>query len=222
MKKSNLVHLCFWSLCALLVTGCQTKSGNIWDDNQTGAYYKNKNNTSSLWDKISGKGEIAGPLEDEFVPLNEEDLKAQFAEARVPQPSKDLGEGDVPAASQFSDPAGALAGIFTPVYFNTDQHVLKNKDYLENIRKMARYLKDHPKTYVIIEGHCDERGPEQYNLALGTRRANFVRSLLIKEGAHPDQLHTISYGKDKPFESGHSPESWSKNRRAHFRVTDQR
>jgi len=83
---------------------------------------------------------------------------------------------------------------------------------------MATYLKAHPHTYVIVEGHCDERGPEAYNLALGTRRAQHVRSLLIQHGVNVDQLHTISYGKEQPEAYGHSPQDWAKNRRAHFKI----
>ena len=72
--------------------------------------------------------------------------------------------------------------------------------------------------YVIIEGHCDERGPEAYNLALGTRRANYVRSIFLKTGVKADQIHTVSLGKEYPFALGHNQEAWKQNRRAHFRV----
>jgi peptidoglycan-associated lipoprotein len=219
MKKSTTIQACLWGLCAILATGCQKKSGNIWEDNQTGGQYIKKN-TSALWDTITGKGDgLAGPIEEQFVPLNEDDLKTQFAESPiVPQPSRDLGEGGVPRAEQFDSPKGDLASVFRPVFFNTDEFTVKNKDYMESIHRMAAYLKTHPNTYVIIEGHCDERGPEAYNLSLGTRRANHIRSLLIKEGVHPDQLHTISYGKERPFAMEHGPDAWAQNRRAHFRV----
>ncbi len=218
MKRVNIVRISLWSLSALLVCGCQSKSGNIWDDNQTGAKYKYGDNSSSLWENKEGE-EVSGPIEEDFVPLNDEDLKMQFAEAGIAQPSHELGEGGVPGADQFETPTGELATVFHPVFFNTDQHTLSNKDYIQGVRKMAAYLKAHPKTFVIVEGHCDERGPEAYNQSLGSRRANYVRSLLVKEGASPDQLHTISYGKERPFDQGHGPDAWSQNRRAHFRVT---
>ncbi|HEY5235484.1 MAG TPA: OmpA family protein, partial [Rhabdochlamydiaceae bacterium] len=123
---------------------------------------------------------------------------------------------------EFGDPTGSLASIFTPVFFNTDEHSVKGKEYLESVRRIAAYMKSHPNTNVIVEGYCDERGPEAYNLSLGTKRANFVRSLLVKEGVNPDQVHTISFGKEKPFDTAHNPDAWSKNRRAHFRVHDKR
>jgi peptidoglycan-associated lipoprotein len=223
MKKSKVLKVCFLSVCALLATGCQSRSGNIWDDNQTGAGYKYDQSTSALWDATSKKeGGLAGPVDEEFIPLNEDDLKTQFAERSVRQPSRDLGEAGMPSVDEFADPKGSLASIFTPVFFSTDEHTVKGKEYLESVRRIAAYMKSHPNINVIVEGYCDERGPEAYNLSLGTKRANFVRTLLVKEGVHPDQVHTISFGKEKPFDQNHNPDAWSKNRRAHFRVHQKR
>jgi peptidoglycan-associated lipoprotein len=215
MKKT--MHVCLLALCTLLSTSCQKKSGNIWDDNQTGAKYKQDNKTAALWDS-SKEG---GPADEDFIPLNDDDLKNQFADAAAPAPSRELGEKGMPSADQFEAPHGQLASIFTPLFFETDQYILKNKESLNVIHRVAAYLKAHPQTYVIVEGHCDERGPEAYNLALGTRRSSFVRTLLIKEGVKPDQIHTVSLGKEHPFALGHTPDAWSQNRRAHFRVHSQ-
>jgi peptidoglycan-associated lipoprotein len=201
----------------LISTSCQKKSGNIWDDNQTGAKYKKDNATAALWDSSKD----GGPIDEEFIPLNDEDLRNQFADAASPAPSRELGERGMPSAEQFKAPQGQLASIFAPVFFNTDEHTLKDKEHLSALSRAAAYLKAHPKTYVIIEGHCDERGPEAYNLALGTRRSNFVRSQLIKAGVKPDQIHTVSLGKEHPFALGHNSEAWKQNRRAHFRVHTQ-
>ncbi len=206
--------LSFSALCILITASCQKKSGNIWDDNQTGAKYKHDNATTALWNNSRD----GGPAEEEFIPLNDDDLKNQFADAAVPAPSRELGEKGMPSAEQFETPSGALASVFAPVFFNTDEFTVKNKEDLNVLHRAAAYLKAHPKTYVIIEGHCDERGPEAYNLALGTRRSSYVRSLLIKDGVKPDQIHTVSLGKEHPFALGHNPEAWSQNRRAHFRV----
>ncbi len=203
----------------LMAVGCQKKSGNIWEDNQTGAGYSHEN-AASLWGNSSSSENqisLASPSET-FLPLNDEDLKAQFADGAVPQPSTGLGEGGTPGIDEFGNPTGELASLFRPVFFNTDDHILRNKDYLESVNHIASYLKTHPGTYVVIEGHADERGPEAYNLALGSRRANYVRTLLVKQGVDLNQIHTISYGKEKPFLVGHGPDTWSQNRRAHFRV----
>lgn len=221
MKKHPLIQTLFWTLCVVFITGCQKKSGNIWEDNQTGGQYiHDEKSTSSLW-QSSGDG-LAGPLNEEFVPLNDEDLRTQFSSSSVPQPRHDLGEGGTPSAEHFEAAKGALASVFSPIFFDTDQYTIVSNRHGEALNKAAAYLKANPRTYIIIEGHCDERGPEQYNLALGTRRANSVRTYLVKHGVSPDQIHTISFGKEQPFALGHNPDAWSQNRRAHFRIHAQR
>lgn len=220
MKRLQLLRLVVCGMAFVLATGCQKKSGDMWEDNQTGAQYSKKN-ASSLWGHgapVADNDGFTGPSDETFVPLNDEDLKAQFADGAIPQSSRELGEGGLPSADQFGAPTGEMASILSPVFFNTDDHILRGKEYMERLNRMASYLKAHPKTSVILEGHCDERAGEAYNLALGTRRANYVRSLLVKQGVNPDQLHTISYGKEHPFSNGHDPDAWAQNRRVHFRV----
>ena len=80
-------------------------------------------------------------------------------------------------------------------------------------------LKRNPSWVVTIEGHCDERGTAEYNLALGERRANAARAYLVSLGIPADRLRTISYGKEFPFDPGHDEAAWARNRRAHFVVT---
>ena len=134
----TIMRVCTLALCTLLATGCQKKSGNIWDDNQTGAKYKNNNNnTSNLWDK--SKDGLAGPADEDFIPLNDEDLKNQFADIAA-QSTRELGEKGMPSADQFETPKGSLASIFAPIFFETDQHVVTKKDHLEAIHRAAAYL----------------------------------------------------------------------------------
>ena len=80
-------------------------------------------------------------------------------------------------------------------------------------------LKKNPQWVVTIEGHCDERGTAEYNLALGERRAAAVKTYMVSLGIAPDRLRTVSYGKEFPFDQGHTEDAWSKNRRAHFVIT---
>jgi peptidoglycan-associated lipoprotein len=80
-------------------------------------------------------------------------------------------------------------------------------------------LKKNPQWVVTIEGHCDERGTAEYNLALGERRAAAVKTYMVSLGIAPDRLRTVSYGKEFPFDQGHNDEAWSQNRRAHFVIT---
>lgn len=70
----------------------------------------------------------------------------------------------------------------------------------------------------MVEGHTDERAPAGYNVALGMRRANHIRALLVKNGIDPNRVYTVSHGKEQPIAAGHSPEDWKVNRRAEFKI----
>ena len=85
----------------------------------------------------------------------------------------------------------------------------------------AEILKKYPEWVITIEGHSDERGTAEYNLALGNRRAAAARDYLMSLGIPADRLRTVSYGKEFPFDPTHSEAAWSKNRRAHFVLTSQ-
>lgn len=86
----------------------------------------------------------------------------------------------------------------------------------EILRTKAKWLQENPGVAVMIEGHCDERGTNDYNIALGDRRANNVKSFLTDLGIAPSRMKTISYGEEKPKVPGHDESAWSQNRRAHF------
>ena len=83
----------------------------------------------------------------------------------------------------------------------------------------AEVLRKYPTWIITIEGHCDERGTAEYNLALGERRALAAKTYLVSLGIPTERLRTVSYGKEFPFDPGHDEAAWSKNRRAHFVVT---
>lgn len=110
------------------------------------------------------------------------------------------------------------AGALKTVYFDFNSAGLSNdtKDALNN---NAQFLKTNASVKVEIEGHADERGGVQFNLALGEKRAKVVRDYLQGLGVEGNRLSTISLGKEKPVSFGHDEESWSKNRRANFKVT---
>jgi len=86
------------------------------------------------------------------------------------------------------------------------------------LEKNATWMKNNPNAKVRIEGNCDERGTNEYNMALGERRANSGKKYLIKLGIMEPQLSTISYGEEKPLDPGHNEEAWAKNRRDHFPI----
>ena len=89
----------------------------------------------------------------------------------------------------------------------------------KTLEENAVVLKKYATWAVTIEGHCDERGTAEYNLALGERRAVAARAYLVSLGISADRLRTVSYGKEFPFDPGHDEGAWSKNRRAHFVIT---
>ena len=101
------------------------------------------------------------------------------------------------------------------VYFDYDAYVLSEPAKRILDEKVA-FLKRYPKAKVTIEGHCDERGTTEYNLALGERRANSALQYLTNSGVSRTNLTTISYGKERPAATGHDEASWAKNRRDHF------
>ena len=105
-----------------------------------------------------------------------------------------------------------------PVFFELDSDELTS-DAQQALNENAGVLKKYATWAVTIEGHCDERGTAEYNLALGERRAVNTRAYLMSLGVVADRMRTVSYGKEFPFDSAHSESAFSKNRRAHFVIT---
>ena len=99
------------------------------------------------------------------------------------------------------------------VYFETDKHNISSASAYV-LESQANWLKSTPGFQLLIEGHCDERGTREYNLALGERRGNSVKEFLTSLGVDPGRLTVISYGKERPSAEGSTSESWSENRRA--------
>ena len=105
-----------------------------------------------------------------------------------------------------------------PVFFGLDQSDVDTSSQ-QVLQSNADVLKKYPSWQITIEGHCDERGTAEYNLALGERRAVAARTYLVSLGISADRIKTVSYGKEFPFDPAHNEGAWSKNRRAHFVVT---
>ena len=108
-------------------------------------------------------------------------------------------------------------GGVRPVFFDYDRALLSPASE-QILEENARWIKRFPTATVIVEGHCDERGSEEYNLALGDRRAQATRDYLLDAGVSATQLEALSFGEERPFERCHDETCWSKNRRAHFVV----
>jgi peptidoglycan-associated lipoprotein len=107
-------------------------------------------------------------------------------------------------------------GYIRDAYFNYDEATLDGAAQ-DALQTSATWLKGDGSGYnVLIEGHCDERGTEQYNLALGDRRANTAKDYLVTLGINSGRIRTVSYGEERPFDDGHDDSAWAKNRRAHI------
>jgi peptidoglycan-associated lipoprotein len=105
-----------------------------------------------------------------------------------------------------------------PVFFKYDSDTL-DEEARQVLTDNAAVLKSNTNWAITIEGHCDERGTAEYNLALGDGRALAARDYLVSLGVPADRLSTVSYGKEFPFDPGHQESAWSQNRRAHFLLT---
>ena len=105
------------------------------------------------------------------------------------------------------------SGVKDRVFFATNETVLTTASR-ETLRKQAEWLRRNSKINVVLEGHADERGTREYNLALGERRANSAKDYLMTYGISSNRISVISYGKERPVDSGSNPLAWSKNRRS--------
>jgi peptidoglycan-associated lipoprotein len=112
--------------------------------------------------------------------------------------------------------AGSDAGL-TTIYFDYDASALR-PDAKDGLKANAGFLRSNPGSGVLIEGNCDERGSEEYNLALGMRRAEAAKRYLMDLGIEGSRLTTISYGEERPAEPGSSEAAWAKNRRDDFKI----
>ena len=105
------------------------------------------------------------------------------------------------------------SGVPDRVFFATNESILTTRSR-ETLRKQATWLRENSGISVVLEGHADERGTREYNLALGERRANAAKDYLMTYGVSASRISVISYGKERPVDSGSNPLSWSKNRRS--------
>jgi peptidoglycan-associated lipoprotein len=116
-------------------------------------------------------------------------------------------------------PAPEPAVSLDPIYFDFDKSNLK-PDASATLDKNAEWLSKNSTAKIRIEGNCDERGTNEYNMALGERRANSAKQYLLKLGVSAERLSTVSYGEEKPVDPGHDEAAWIKNRRDDFKVIE--
>jgi len=133
-----------------------------------------------------------------------------------------LREQELKAMREREAAAAAAKGSgFENIYFGFDQYAL-TPEARATLKKHADWLRANRGYAMRIEGHCDERGTNEYNLALGQRRADATKKYLVGLGVDSKRLSTVSYGEEKPLDPGHDEGAWTKNRRAQFAVTKQK
>ncbi|MGM0451780.1 MAG: peptidoglycan-associated lipoprotein Pal [Thermodesulfobacteriota bacterium] len=169
-----------------------------------------------------------GPGPDQ--PTDEQQVEPDSGEegqkgAEVGEKEGELGEEDLEQKRRAREKAEQKAEaekekeqfVSRNIYFAFDDASL-SEQARNRLREKARWLRENTESTVIIEGHCDERGTEEYNLALGSRRAESVKDFLVNAGVDASRLITISYGEEQPAVSGQNPDAWAKNRRVEFRI----
>ncbi len=108
--------------------------------------------------------------------------------------------------------------VFYDIHFDFDKYALRAEDR-DSLNRYAKWFQDNRRYFILVEGHCDEMGTEEYNLALGERRAEAVSKYLIDLGVAPGRIKTVSYGEAYPLDPAQTDEAFAKNRRAHFIVS---
>ncbi|NCN44202.1 MAG: peptidoglycan-associated lipoprotein [Piscirickettsiaceae bacterium CG_4_9_14_3_um_filter_43_564] len=193
MSLSGLKQLFFVGILGVTLVGCSSTPSN--EDSASSAAATQTNE-----DKAAAEAEAAKLAAEEA-----EAAKLAEAEANaVPTNAAGMTADDLFAALQ-----GKV------VNFEFDRSEVRSEFY--NVIKLnADYMALNSRANITIEGHCDERGTREYNLALGERRANAVKNALIAEGISPSRISVISYGEERPVDAAHNERAWSKNRRAEF------
>ncbi len=163
---------------------------------------------------------VAGGCAKKQVVKEDEGLaRSDAATSQVPDSTTAPAPTQIPQESVIKDESLTESAMdmkpFETIYFDLDSYVLR-QDARDALDKNARWMLKNTSGVVRLEGHCDERGSDEYNLALGEKRAMAARNYLATLGIPGDRLETISYGKEKPADPGHNEAAWAKNRRVDF------
>jgi len=202
VKKS--VSILILILClALVLTGCPKKTVVVRREQPP----VQKSEEARRLEAERAEKEAREAKERELARIREEEAKqpagGELEKSLVAKRERGI-EGEVFETKLLKD-----------IHFDFDKYDIRRGDE-EILRENAALIKKYPKVKIQIEGHCDERGTVEYNLALGERRANNTKKYLVSLGIASNRISTISYGKEKPLDPGRNEEAWAKNRRAHI------
>jgi peptidoglycan-associated lipoprotein len=197
MVKKSLSLLVLILCLGLIMAGCPKKTVMKEEPSAT---------KSEEARKLEAEQAAKEAKERELAKMKEEEAKRaqekEFEKSLVAKKTPGI-EGEVFESSLLKD-----------IHFDFDKYDIRPAD-AEILKGNAALLTRYPKMKIQIEGHCDERGTVEYNLALGERRANSTKKYLITLGLAGDRVSAISYGKERPLDPGHNEEAWAKNRRGH-------
>ena len=218
MVKSAFITTVLLSSLVLLSSGCSKKSVIPPEGTELGG------------SELSGGTDINYPPADGYseTGLAAEPSADSYSEtglaAEESMDSTGFGSGSLSINSdadqqstEYRRTHGRSSVVFRPIYFDFDQAGI-NSEMAPILSTNATYMKETPNTVIIIEGNCDERGTNEYNLALGERRAINTREYLIDLGVSPTRIRTVSYGEERPLFTGQNEMDWSQNRRVDFIV----
>jgi len=202
MVKKSVSIFVFMLCLGLVLAGCPKKTVVVRRDQPSGQ-----------------KSEEASKLEAERAAREEREAKerelARIREEEAKQPTGGELEKSLVAKKERGIEGEVFeTKLLKDIHFDFDKYDIRRGDE-EILKENAVLLKKYPKTEIQIEGHCDERGTVEYNLALGERRANHTKKYLVSLGIASNRISTISYGKEKPLDPGRNEDAWAKNRRAH-------
>jgi peptidoglycan-associated lipoprotein len=207
MVRKSLSIIILILCCGLILMGCPKKT-----------VVKEEPSVKRA-EELASEKEKAAKLEAERAPKEKEAREKELARIREEEAKKarekEFEKTLVPKKEPGIEGEVLESKLLKDIHFDFDKFDIRPGD-AEILKGNAALLMKHPTIKIQIEGHCDERGTSEYNLALGERRANSAKKYLISLGMPVDRISTISYGKEKPLDPGHNEEAWSKNRRDHF------
>lgn len=217
MKKKNYIIFLIFILCmGLILMGCPKKT--VVKDEPSVAQQEAARKEA---ERLAREREAREAREAREKELREKEVREREAaklKEREEQAKREFEKGLVAKRTPGIEGQVFESPLLKRIHFDFDKYDIRPQD-AEILKQNAEVLKRFPTVKIQIEGHCDERGTEEYNLALGERRANSVRNYLISLGIVADRITTISYGEERPLDPAQNEEAWAKNRRAEFVIT---
>jgi peptidoglycan-associated lipoprotein len=209
MFKKSLIGLSFILCLGLLVSGCAKKSVMKEEPSVTAG-----ETSATEREKTRLEAERKEKEARESAIKEKEAARIKEEEAKKTQSQKEFEKSLVAKKTPGIEGQIFESSLLKDIYFDFDKYDIRPQD-TAILKDNAALLAKAPNVKIQIEGHCDERGTIEYNLALGERRANSAKKYLVSLGIPESRISTISYGKERPLDPAHTEEAWAKNRRAH-------